>query len=86
MSADRPDLSDPEQRAAYRRELLGIARPTRYLGVALAVVGAVLLVVDARVTPLPKGLAWTVLGAAFALMIAAIYMRSRYHQRRMRGR
>lgn len=86
MSGGPPDLSDPEQRAAYRRELLGIARPTRLLGVALVVVGAVLLVVDARVTPLAKGLPWTVLGAGFALIIAAIYMRSRYHQRRMRGR
>ena len=81
-----PDLNDPVQRAAYRRELLGIARPIRYLGVALAVIGAVMIVIDARFTPLPKGLPWVVVGAAFVLMFAAIAMRRRYHQRRMRGR
>jgi hypothetical protein len=85
MEMAPPDLSDPAQRAAYRRELLGIARPIRYLGVAMAVVGATLLVIDATVTPLPKGLPWAVIGAAFVLMLAAIAMRARYHNRRMRG-
>jgi hypothetical protein len=85
MDMAPPDLSDPVQRAAYRRELLGIARPIRYLGVALAVVGAVMIVIDARVTPLPKGLPWVVMGAALVLMLAAIAMRGRYHNRRMRG-
>ena len=35
-----PDLTDPVQVEAYRRELRGVARKTRLLGIALALVGA----------------------------------------------
>src|SRR3546814_1122005 len=38
-----PDLRDPAQRRAYRRELMGVARTERYWGIFLAMVGIALL-------------------------------------------
>jgi len=35
-----PDLSDPVQFEAYRRELRGVARKTRLLGIVLMLAGA----------------------------------------------
>ncbi|MEI9928565.1 MAG: hypothetical protein WDN44_13790 [Sphingomonas sp.] len=52
------------------RAAAGFARPVRWAGVALAVIGAALLIVDRRFTPLPGWLPWTVVGCAFALMAA----------------
>ncbi|MBB5687026.1 hypothetical protein [Sphingobium boeckii] len=40
MRPPPPDLSDPVQRAAYSRELAGVARKTRLLGIAIALAGA----------------------------------------------
>ncbi len=80
-----PDLNDPAQRAAYRRELLRVARPVRWAGVGLAVLGAALLVISRRWTPLPGWLPWSVVGCAFVLMAIGITLRTRRHLRRMRG-
>ena len=47
----KPDLNDPAQRAAYRRELQGVAKPLRYTGVAFALLGAVLAIVRSKWAP-----------------------------------
>ncbi|QNA84813.1 hypothetical protein G4G27_13015 [Sphingomonas sp. So64.6b] len=81
-----PDLSTPAARAAYRKELRGIARPIRLMGVILAIIGAGLAVyrhlwMPTLPTILP--LVFVVLGALH--MLAGIVVRTRYHQRRMLG-
>ena len=54
MSRPIPDLRDPEQRSAYRRELMQVAKGPRRLGVALAVIGSALILINAYWTPIPN--------------------------------
>ena len=76
----RPDLTDPVQRKAYRRELRAFARPWRLLGLALLVAGVVVVLVRGEgFDPLSVGLVI----AGWAVLIPVIVARSRYHQRRM---
>lgn len=75
-----PDLNDPVQRAAYRRELRDYGRPWRLLGMALLLAGlAVVLVRGAGFDWLSAGL----IAAGWAVWIPLIVARSRYHRRRM---
>ncbi len=81
-----PDLSDPAQFEAYRRELRGIAWPLRLAGLLFAVLGLALAVARAVWLPsLPSliPLAAIILGALN--MLAALVLRARYHQGRMKG-
>lgn len=76
----RPDLTDPAQRAAYRRELKAFARPWRMLGLALLVAAvAVELVRGQGFDPLSLAL----MIAGWAVLVPVIVARGRYHQRRM---
>ncbi len=85
-SAPRPDLRDPAQRAAYRAELRMVARPIRWMGVALAVAGALLAALRARYWPqLPMILPLFLLGVAVLHLLAGMVVRAKYHQARMRG-
>ena len=80
-----PDLRDPLQRAAYQRELRMVARPVRWLGVALAVIAAILALVRARYVPqIPMILPLFLLGIAALHMLAAIVIRMKYDQARMK--
>lgn len=81
-----PDLRDPVQLAAYRRELRGIARPLRYTGVAFAILGAALVIARQRWLPqMPAVIPMAALALGVLNMLAAILLRARYHQQRMRG-
>ena len=81
-----PNLSDPAERAAYRRELQGVARPIRYTGVSFAVLGVVLALIRRLWFPdLPAIVPIAALGLGVLNMIAGIILRTRYHQARMRG-
>lgn len=81
-----PDLTDPAQRAAYARELAGVARGIRRMGIVLAAAGAVLLLLQRReVAAVPLWLAASVLGTGLMLTITALAARARYHALRMRG-
>ncbi|AJP71021.1 hypothetical protein [Sphingomonas hengshuiensis] len=81
-----PDLNDPAQRAAYARELAGVARRIRLAGVVLAVIGAVLMLLQRRgFDAVPLWLAASVMGAGAMLMVTAIAARRRYHRLRMQG-
>ena len=76
----RPDLSDPEQRLAYRRELQRVYRSWRYGALALLAAALVGSTVDSAHQSL-----WVILLVVGAVMtFAVIIARARYHQRRMR--
>lgn len=82
-----PNLKDPAERAAYRRELAGVARGIRLSGIVLAALGAVMVLLWRRgqLGAVPAWLAFTVLGLGLMLMITGIAARTRYHALRMRG-
>ncbi|MGY2735296.1 hypothetical protein [Sphingomonas sp. UYP23] len=84
-AAPPPDLNDPVQRAAYKAELRMVARPIRWMGVALAVAGALLAALRARYWPqVPMILPLFLLGVAALHLLAGIIVRAKYHQARMR--
>ena len=85
MSRPIPDLRDPGQRSAYRRELMQVAKGFRRTGVALAVLGSVLILVNAYWTPIPNIVTLAAIVTGFALMLFGIGARTKYHKRRMRG-
>lgn len=85
MSRPIPNLNDPAERREYRRELLGVARVPRRIGVALAVLGSALILVNAYWMPIPNLVTLAAIVAGFALMLMGIGMRTKYHKRRMRG-
>ncbi|MGY4397782.1 hypothetical protein ACVWZA_002979 [Sphingomonas sp. UYAg733] len=79
-----PELSTSAARAAYRKELRGIARPIRLMGVILAIIGAALALYRHLWMPSLPGilpLVFVILGALH--LLAGIVVRMRYHQRRM---
>ena len=79
-----PNLNDPGERAAYQRELRMVARPVRWMGVAVAIIAAVLALVRARYAPqIPMVLPLFLLGVAALHVIAAVVIRLKYHQKRM---
>lgn len=79
-----PDLNDPEARAGYHRELTGIGRSIRRVGIAIGLLGAILvLLVRKGLAPIPMPVAVIVLGAGVLLMISGLQARARYHQLRM---
>jgi hypothetical protein len=81
-----PDLNDPVQRAAYRQELRGVARPLRYTGVLFAVLGAVLALVRHLWAPqMPTLIPLATIALGALNMLAGIVVRMRYHQARLKG-
>ncbi len=82
-----PDLNTEEGRAAYRKELRRVALPIRWGGLGLIVVGALLALMartgalgfDNRVMPV----CYAALALGWALVLAAIVIRTRYHKRRL---
>jgi hypothetical protein len=81
-----PDLKDPIQRAAYRRELQGVAKPLRYTGIAFALLGMLLAIAQRKWLPqMPTAIPMAAVALGAFNMLAAIVIRTRYHQQRMRG-
>ena len=76
----RPDLSDPVQLKAYRRELRALARPWRLLG--LSIVIAAVVIMFTRGEGFDR-LSLALLAVGWAILIAVIVYRTRYHRRRM---
>lgn len=87
MSAPLPDLTTDDGRAAYRKELRRVAMPVRWSGLGLIVLGAALALfarygtfgLDYGVMPF----AYAALAFGWALVIAAIFIRTRHHRRRL---
>jgi peptidoglycan/LPS O-acetylase OafA/YrhL len=81
-----PDLADPDQRAAYHRELRGVTRGMRVGGVAILIAGMLLALVRRLVLPgIPKWAAVVVVIWGAMLLVTAFLFRNAYHQRRMHG-
>lgn len=80
-----PDLKDPAQRAAYHRELRGVALRLRRTGIGISLAGALLVLLHRKGVTLPLWLGVGVLGVGVLVTIAAISTRAAYHRLRMRG-
>ena len=83
----RPDLSDDETIARYRAELRAVGRNQRLAGFALVIAGAVAVWAATVAGPAGPAIQWAgyaALAFGWALMLAAIFLRTRYHRRRMR--
>lgn len=80
-----PDLSDPEKRSAYRRELRTVARKTRYAGIALALAGAGFAIASKRVEDpvMLRLLAILTITAGGGLLILGMARRAIHHSLRM---
>lgn len=88
----RPDLSDPEARAAYRRELMGLYRRQRLIGFTLVLVGAWLILWPRMKGPWMLGSlpsqywGWGLLVIGWLVLATVIVARTRYNRRRMSER
>ena len=81
-----PNLNDPAERAAYRRELRGVARAGRWGGIGITLAGATIAAVRAWAWPaMPALIPIVVIAWGVLLMLTAISLRTAYHARRMRG-
>jgi len=83
----RPDLSDDAKVARYRAELRLVGRSQRLAGFGLVVAGAVAVWATGYVGAAGPAVQWAgyaALAVGWALMLAAIFLRTRYHRQRMR--
>ncbi|AQR73866.1 hypothetical protein [Sphingomonas sp. LM7] len=81
-----PDLKDPAQRAAYHKELRGVAVRLRRAGIGVALAGALLVLLHRKgVEAVPLSLGVGVLGIGVLVTIAALSTRAAYHRLRMRS-
>ncbi|HRO32329.1 MAG TPA: hypothetical protein PLQ03_02865 [Brevundimonas sp.] len=85
MSSPAPDLSTEQGRADYRRELRRVAQPYRWGGLALILLAAVVVTAASRgVLPEPATLiGYGMLALGWALVILAVFLRTRHHKRRL---
>ncbi|MFA4893758.1 hypothetical protein [Brevundimonas sp.] len=82
----RPDLTDDAKIAAYRAELRTVGRNQRLAGFVLVVLGAVAVwgaSYAGGAGPMVQWAGYAGLAVGWALMLAAIFLRTRYHRRRM---
>ena len=83
----RPNLSDDQAIAQYRAELRLVGRNQRLAGFALVIAGAIAVWAATVAGPAGPAIQWAgyaSLAFGWALMLAAIFLRTRYHRRRMR--
>jgi hypothetical protein len=83
----RPDLSDDAKVAQYRAELRAVGRNQRLAGFALVILGAIAVWAAGSAGAAGPAVQWVgyaALAFGWALMLAAIFLRTRYHRRRMR--
>jgi hypothetical protein len=82
----RPNLDDPAALAAYKRELRGLVRAPRWIGLALVVLGAAGLIY-AQTRGIAAGplrpLSWAAATVGWLNLVAATIYRARYHKARM---
>ncbi len=77
----RPNLSDPAELKAYKTELRRLYRGWRWLGFAIIAAGVGVALFGGNGFDLPSLI---LLGIGWAILLAVIVARTRYHQRRMR--
>ena len=83
----RPNLDDPAEREAYRRELRRLMRVPRTIGLLLVVIGTglVLYARFARVGGMLAPIGWGIVAFGWLNLFLIIYYRTRYHKARMAG-
>ncbi len=84
MTASDPQADDKV--AAYRAEIRAVGRTQRLAGFGLVLLGAVLVWAATRAGGLAEVVqmaGYASLAAGWALMLTAIFLRTRYHRRRM---
>lgn len=72
--------------AAYRAEIRTVGRTQRLAGFGLVLLGAVLVWAANRaggLSEIAQMAGYAALAAGWALMLAAIFLRTRYHRRRL---
>ena len=82
-----PDPQAEAQVAAYRAELRTVGRTPRLAGFGLVLLGAIAVWGSPQAGSAGPAVQWggyAALALGWALMIAAIFLRTRYHRRRMR--
>jgi len=80
------DARSDEKVTAYRAEIRAVGRNQRLAGFGLVLLGAILVWGATRaggLTELVQMAGYAALAAGWALMLAAIFLRTRYHRRRM---
>lgn len=80
------DAQTAEQVAAYRAELRAVGRTQRLAGFGLIVLGAILAWSASRAGDLADVVqmaGYAALAAGWALMLVAIFLRTRFHRRRL---
>jgi hypothetical protein len=83
----RPDLSNDARIAQYRAELRLVGRNQRLGGFALVLLGAIAVWGSGYAGGAAEAVQWVgyaALAGGWALMLAAIFLRTRYHRSRMR--
>ncbi len=81
------DIETAERVAAYRAELRTVGRTQRLAGFGLVLLGAILVWLATRAGDLAGMVqlaGYGALAAGWALMLTAIFLRTRYHRRRLR--
>ncbi len=81
------DTETAERVAAYRTELRTVGRTQRLAGFGLVLLGAILVWLATRAGDLAgmvQLVGYGALAAGWALMLTAIFLRTRYHRRRLR--
>ena len=76
----RPNLKDPEELAAYKRELRGLYKAWRWVGLAIVVAGVVVMLARDGQFDRYSG---ALLFVGWAILIGVVIQRTRYHKRRM---
>ena len=82
-------MTDPQSDAkvaAYRAELRTVGRKPRLAGFGLVLLGAILVWAAGSAGefgPTVQMAGYVALGGGWALMLAAIFLRTRYHRRRL---
>lgn len=83
----RPDLSDAAKVAQYRAELKAVGRNQRLGGFGLVILGAIAVWAAesaGAAGPMVQWVGYAALAIGWALMLAAIFLRTRHHRQRMR--
>ena len=82
-----PDPKTDPRVDAYRAELRTVGRTPRLVGFGLVLLGAILVWAAERagaLGPTVQLAGYVALGGGWALMLSAIFLRTRYHRRRLR--
>ena len=76
----RPNLQDPAELKAYKRELRGLHKVWRWVGLVIVLAGVVVMFMRDGQFDLYSG---ALLFVGWAILIAVVIQRAHYHKRRM---